>query len=182
MQELSMNILDVAQNSIRAGASQIEISLSIDSTENLLSLIIRDNGCGMSESEIKHASDPFYTTNGLRKTGLGLSFLKMASEQANGSFCIKSNPQIGTTIQASFILTHINLMPLGDIGGTITTLILADPDIDYFFCYTRNTHTFAFDTREIKKILIDLPISHPAVTIFLREYITEQTTAVNTKT
>ena len=174
-----MNILDVAQNSIRAGASKIDISISADTKENLLSLMIRDNGCGMNETEIRYASDPFYTTHRTKKTGMGLSLLKMASEQAGGDFYIESNLHIGTTVHASFILNHINLMPVGDIGGTISALIQAAPEIDYIFCYARDTDSFKFDTKQARQILKDIPLNHSAAAVFLREYITEHTAAID---
>lgn len=179
MQELSMNILDVAQNSVRAGASLICIGLTADAKADTLLLTIEDNGCGMDEETAARALDPFYTTRTTRKIGLGLPFLKMAAEQTGGNLHLDSNPGKGTTVRALFGLSHIDLMPLGDMGGTMSALVQASPDIDFVFCYTRDKSDFTFDTREVREILGDVPLSDAAVAVFLRSYVAEHIEAVD---
>ena len=131
MTEISLNILDVAENSIRAKASLIEIVVEADISENRLIVMIKDNGCGMSPEQVEQVTDPFFTTRKTRKVGLGIPFFKMAALSVDGDFKIVSQEGEGTLVRAEFRLNHIDRMPLGDINGTIYTLIHFNPDIDF---------------------------------------------------
>ena len=121
MTEISLNILDVAQNSISAGAKLIEISVVADIKSDTLTVVIKDNGCGMDEEKLKKVIDPFFTTRTTRKVGLGIPFYKLAAENTGGTFNITSQLGLGTTVTAVFGLSHIDRMPLGDINFTIHT-------------------------------------------------------------
>ncbi len=168
-----MNILDVAENAVRAGASLVEISLRQDSSENRLLLTIADNGSGMDAETLRRVVDPFYTTRTTRKVGLGVPFLKMASEMAGGSFSIESSLGEGTTVAASFQADHIDLAPLGDIGSTISALVAGSPDIDFIFLYQKDGAAFSFDTRQARDILGDVPLSDASVALFVRDHVSE---------
>ena len=138
MKELSLNILDVAKNSVRAGASLIKISLDEDSN-GILTLTISDNGCGMDEATVKGVTDPFFTTRTTRKVGLGLPLLKLAAEQTGGSLSIRSSTkpkESGTDVVAVFDTKSIDCMPMGDIVSTVCILIAGSPDIDFEFSDT----------------------------------------------
>lgn len=50
MKELSLNILDVAENSVKAGASLTQILLTEEG--DILTLEIVDDGCGMDEDPL----------------------------------------------------------------------------------------------------------------------------------
>lgn len=171
MQELSMNVLDIAQNSIKAGATLTEIDVIIDDINNLLTLSIKDNGSGMDAEMVKRVIDPFYTSRTTRKVGLGVPFLKMAAEMTGGKLAIDSTPGIGTTVTATFTLDHIDLMPLGDMSGTVSALMQCNPDIDFVYTLKRNDKEFRADSRELKAILDTVPISSPQVALFIQEYI-----------
>ncbi len=179
LSEISLNILDVAQNSIRAGATVIVIEVVTDTKEDRLSVLIQDNGCGMDETQLEHVTDPFYTTRKTRKVGLGLPFLKQEAEAADGSFEIASHTGEGTSVKAVFGLSHTNRMPLGDINTTIYQLIIFNDSIDFRYRYAYDEREFTLDTKEIRKILDGLPINHPDVTQFIREYLEENTAEVN---
>ena len=124
MPEISLNILDVAENSVRADASYIEITVSVQPEDDTLTVIIRDDGCGMTPEQVLSVQDPFFTTRTTRKVGLGVPFFKQAAESTDGSFQIDSEKGKGTTVKAVFGLSHIDRMPLGDISSTIQTLIV----------------------------------------------------------
>lgn len=173
MQELSMNILDIAENSVRANATLVEILLTEDPATSRMSLIIRDNGKGMDAETVQRVTDPFYTTRTTRKVGLGLPFLKMAAEMTGGGFSIQSAPGAGTTVEAVFTLGHIDLAPLGDMGGTISALCQGAPDIDFVYTYTKGAQGFTFDTREAREILGGVSFSQPAVALFIRDFVRE---------
>ena len=113
MPEIAMNILDVAENSVRAGASLIRITVDISRELDRLNIVIEDNGCGMTAEQVAHVTDPFFTTRTTRKVGLGVPFFKMAAESTGGSFSIESVPGQGTVVTAVFGLSHIDRMPLG---------------------------------------------------------------------
>ncbi|MDL2324220.1 ATP-binding protein [Ruminococcaceae bacterium OttesenSCG-928-A16] len=173
-----MNILDIAENSVRAGSSNIEITLAQDTAQNSQTLVIKDDGKGMDAEMVQSVTDPFCTTRTTRKVGLGLPFLKMAAELTGGTLQIESAPGVGTTVTASFVLNHIDLAPLGNMGSTIATLVQCNPQLNFMYTFAKNNSRFVFDTREVRQILGDIPLSAPSVAIFIRDYITEQTEAV----
>ena len=128
-----MNVLDVAQNSVAAGAKLVQITLEADEARDTLLLAIEDDGHGMTSAAAQRAADPFYTTRTTRKVGLGLPFLKMAAEMTGGGFSITSQPGRGTRVCAQFGLHHIDRAPLGDMASTIAGLIQCSPDIDFVY-------------------------------------------------
>jgi len=159
MQELSMNVLDVAENSVAAGATLVAITLSIDTAAKRMTLTITDNGKGMPPEMAARVTDPFCTTRKTRKVGLGLPFLKMAAEMTGGALSIESTVGKGTCVTAWFTLGHIDLAPLGDMSATVQ----ADGE------------QFAADTRELRAVLDGVPLSEPSVALWLREYLAENT-------
>ena len=178
MTELSLNILDIAENSVKAGAPLTEITVSVDSAKNLLEIIIRDNGCGMSEEQVKRVIDPFYTTRTTRKVGLGVPFFKESAEAAGGSFSIESALGVGTTVKASYELDNIDRMPMGDLTATIHTLVTMHEDIDVLFTYKVNKNEFVLDTRELREILGDISFKEYEVSNYIRDYLKENITSV----
>lgn len=192
--EISLNILDIAQNSIRADATLAEIRLVFDSNGHTLLFWIRDNGCGMTPEQLARVSDPFYTSRSTRKVGLGIPFLKQAAEATGGSFKVESRPGAGTCVQALFHTDHIDCMPLGDLNNTMLTLLtgldegLAAPDsgaagkkhpVDLVYTYRVDDREFVLDTRELRQILGDVSFGEPEVYAFLSEYLQENTSEVD---
>lgn len=178
MQEFSMTVLDIVQNSVRAGAQNIEIELAQDTARNCQTLIVKDDGCGMSEEMARQVVDPFCTSRTTRKVGLGLPFLKMAAEMTGGEMKLESTPGKGTAVTATFTLDHIDLAPMGDMAGTISALVQTNPDIDFCYKYTRDAQSFVLDTREVKQMLDGVPVSEPAVALFIRDYVAEHMQAL----
>lgn len=172
MEDLSLHILDIAENSLSAGASKIEIFIKEDTSEDLLILEVRDNGMGMDEELLK-ATDPFFTTKTVRKVGLGIPLLKQAAEDCDGGLSIYSEKGKGTTITARFRLSHIDLKPMGDLGATIMVLIAGNPDVNFILEYNRDKRTFRFDTEEFRAVLDEIPINLPAILKVIRENINE---------
>lgn len=166
-------MLDVAENSTRAGASLVEITLAADTKADTLTLIIKDNGCGMTAEQVAHVEDPFFTTRTTRKVGLGVPFLKQAAESTGGSFSITSKPGAGTTDTAVFGLSHIDRMPVGDISTTIQNLIIYHPDTDFVYTYRYDDKEFTLDTREFREILGGVPLDSPDVAQYIKEYLVE---------
>ncbi|MEA5011316.1 MAG: ATP-binding protein [Angelakisella sp.] len=178
MQELSLNVLDIAQNSVRAQASLICIKVEEDPDMDRLAITIEDNGCGMTEEQAARVQDPFFTTRTTRKVGLGVPFFKMAAELTGGGLTIQSQPGKGTTVLATFGLSHIDRMPLGDISGTVAALIQCNPDIDFVYTRRIGQRSVTADTREFRKILGDIPLDTPEVSLFIREFLDENTAAL----
>lgn len=173
MTELSLNILDIANNSIRAGAQLIEIEVRINRKDDTLSIQIADNGCGLSKEQLANVEDPFFTTRTTRTVGLGIPFFKQEALDTGGSFHIKSDPGIGTTVTGIFGLSHIDRMPLGDINSTIYTLIITNTTIDFMYSYELDASSFNLDTRIMRDILCDIPFHSPQVAIFIKDYLKE---------
>lgn len=173
MTELSLNVLDIANNSVRAGASLIKIIVNIDTLGDNLTLLISDNGCGMTKEQLSKVEDPFFTTRTTRGVGLGIPFMKQAAVGTGGSFQIESCTGAGTTVTATFGLSHIDRMPLGDINSTVYTLIIANSQIDFMYTYGYNGRSFTLDTREVREILGDIPFTVPEVAAYIKEYLRE---------
>ena len=173
MPEISLNILDVAENSTRAGAALVQITVDVQPKQDRLTVIIADDGCGMAKEQVEQVTDPFYTSRTTRKVGLGVPFFKFAAESTGGSFQIASEPGKGTTVTAVFTLGHIDRMPLGDMTATIHTLILGHPNTDFLYVYRCDQNEFSLDTRQMREILGDLPFDAPEISNYIRDYLTE---------
>ena len=173
MQELSLNVLDIAQNSVRAGASRIDIWVVADRAADRLEIGVKDNGCGMTAEQVQKVTHPFFTTRTTRKVGLGVPLFKMAAEMTGGTFCIESEPGVGTSTVATFGLSHIDRMPLGDITGTISTLILFNQDIRFRYVYQYDGKSFVLDTNDLREILGDIPFDNPEVAGYITSYLEE---------
>lgn len=173
MTEISLNVLDVAENSAKAKASLVTITIAADTEKDLLTIVIEDNGCGMTPEQVSQVTDPFFTSRTTRKVGLGVPFFKYAAESTGGSFTIESQTGRGTTVTAVFVLSHIDRMPLGDINSTIHTLIVYHPDIDFIYTYRYNHKVFTLDTRQFREILGDVPFDTPEISDYIMEYLTE---------
>ncbi len=138
MEDISLHILDVAENALNAGASRIEIRIVEGSKEDLMKIEIKDNGCGMDEQMVSQVLDPFYTTKAGKRVGLGLPLLAQAAKEAGGNMKIQSHPNKGTMICATFQLSHPDLKPLGDMFETLATLTCAHPGVEFIFEHQRD--------------------------------------------
>jgi len=169
MEDLSLHILDIAENSLAAGADQIEIRITENRRLDALSIEVIDNGRGMDEDTLKKALDPFYTTKTVRRFGFGLSLLSEAAKAAGGTLAIESKEGEGTRIKADFRHSHIDRQPLGDMSQTLITLIMGNPDIDFLYIHRQDGREYRMDTAEIRAQLGDIPLNSPPVIKILRE-------------
>ena len=174
MEDISLHILDIAENSVAARADTIEIIITEANRENILSLEVNDNGVGMDEETVKKALDPFYTSKSVRRFGFGLSLLSEAAKAAGGHLSIASNTGEGTRVRAEFQLDHIDRQPLGDMGQTFITLVIGNPEIDFVYIHRKNGHTFILDTRKIRPQLEETPINSPAGIRLVRAHLLKQ--------
>lgn len=179
MTELSLNVLDVAQNSIKAGATLIEISVDVQTEADRITIIIADNGCGMDETTLKQVTDPFYTTRTTRKVGLGVPLFKMAAEMTGGCFEIISEVGRGTKVTAQFVLSNIDRMPLGDMSQTIETLIVYNTAIDFIYTYRVDNEQYELSTAQMREILEGVPLDNPEVVAYIKDFLRENTSALN---
>lgn len=173
MKELSLNILDIAMNSVKAGATLVEITLTEE--KGIRTLSIQDNGCGMSEEFLSNVTDPFTTTRTTRKVGMGLPLLKLAAEQAEGSLTVRSKQGEGhgTEVIATFRIDHLDCVPVGDFAGTAVTLIQGSPQIDFVFLYRTEAGKKYLSTAEMRQILGDVPLNTPEVLLWAQESLNE---------
>lgn len=171
MVDIAMHIMDIAQNSIRAGATCIEISIQEETNEYTLQLRVKDNGIGMSKASLDKVIDPFYTTRTTRRIGLGVPLLKMTCEQAGGYFNIKSGDKAGTIVNAVYKTDHPDCLPLGDIAGYIVLLLIANPEIRFIYRYKINDNEFCIDTDELRSLGIDLQDAQ--MKEYIKEYLNE---------
>ena len=179
MRELADNILDIAQNSISAKASLVEIDITVCHETNVVSLCFKDDGCGMSREMAEAVSDPFTTTRKTRKVGLGLPLLKMTAQATGGDFAIESEIGKGTTVTVSFGLDHIDRPPMGDVPGTLFTLVLMNPQIDFLFIYDYDGANFTFDTREIREMVAPIPLDNPEISAWIKDCLYQEITELH---
>lgn len=178
MKELSLNILDITENSVKAGATLTEII--IEETLDKIVLTITDDGCGMNEETLKNVLNPFYTTRTTRKVGMGLPLLKLQAEQTGGSLEIHSKhieefpTGHGTTVKASFMKNHIDCTPLGDVVATVVTLIQGHPDTDFLYVHRLGENQVSLDTRTLRETLEGVPLNTYEVIKWIEEYLNEQ--------
>ncbi|MDA3930792.1 MAG: ATP-binding protein [Prolixibacteraceae bacterium] len=173
MKELSLHILDIVQNSIRAKASKIELRITEDIDNNQFEIQITDNGIGMDKVFLDKVTSPFVTSRKTRNVGLGISLLKQNAEQSGGFFTINSESNKGTIIKAVFEHQNIDRPILGDVAGTMTLLIGANPQIHFIYLHKKELEQFYFDTEEVKNEIDTIPIQHPDILKALKELINE---------
>lgn len=177
MKELSLHILDIAQNSISAGCTRLDLSL-VD-VGGALTLTIADDGRGMTPEFLSAVTDPFTTTRTTRKVGLGLPLLRLAAEQTGGSLSIESAVGEGTTVRALFRSDHIDCPPLGDMAGTVSLLVQGAPEVELSYTHSLDGASFTFDTREMRAVLgPEVSLAEPEVAVWMKEFIAEQEAAL----
>ena len=178
MRDLSLHLIDILQNSITAGASEVELQVSVDSDKDELSLSIIDNGCGMEPEFLQRVTDPFVTTRTTRTVGLGLPLLQASAQMAGGELRIKSVKNCGTSVFATFQISHIDRIPLGSISETIVATVAAHPNLELKLILINPDRKFSLYTRDIKEQLEDVPINHFEVLSWLGSYVYEYEKAI----
>jgi len=180
MQDLSLHILDILENSARAGARHISLEVTADLTRNRLTIRVEDDGSGMDEETLHMAESPFYTSKAERtkKVGLGIPLFKQSAEHCDGGMTITSQPGKGTVVQATFAYDHIDRMPMGHLADTVFSAVLGHPAIDHRVLLTRigfgGKQVFRFDTAEIREELGDeVPLTYPDVVEFIGQTLQE---------
>ena len=168
MREISLHLLDIAENSVAAGATKVEITVEEDLVHDRLRISVRDDGKGMDEDLASRAADPFVTSRTTRKVGMGIPLLQAAAEACNGSLTIASEPVQGTTLHVEFQHSHVDRMPLGDLGGTWLALTIGFPQTHWIFRYRLNGAEFVFDDEPVKRALDGIPLTEPDVLTFIR--------------
>lgn len=150
-----MHMMDIVQNSLRAGAQSIGIGIEEKSNDRTLMLRVTDDGMGMSREGLERLDDPFFTTRNTRRVGLGIPFLKMTSEQAGGGLSISSEVGKGTCIEAVYRTDNPDCLPLGDVAGYLALLLKANPEVAFRFTYRNDGTEFVMDTEELEAQGID---------------------------
>jgi len=173
MKDLSLHLMDIIQNSITASSSKITVSINADKELDLLEIEIADNGVGMDKDLLASVSNPFTTTRKTRKIGLGIPLFKDSANLSGGYLIINSQIGIGTVVKASFRISHIDRIPLGDLAETIVTIIVAHPDIGLELSLGNTKEYFRLDLAEVKEKLGDVPINDFEVVNWIKEYINE---------
>jgi hypothetical protein len=170
---LSLHILDIAENSITAGAHTVEIVVREESAQDMLMIEISDDGKGLDPEAVRQAAGPFYTTRTTRRVGLGLALLDEAAKATGGSMTVQSTPGVGTKVTASFHLSHIDCKPIGNIADTITALI-GRPSVDILYRHERNGEVVLFNTKSFKQLFDDMPMNSAQTLNFIRAYLTQE--------
>lgn len=173
MKDLSLHILDIAENSIRGKATQLAIEIVQSRTNDMLTINIADNGTGIPADRLETVTDPFYTTRTTRKMGLGLPLLQMNAEMADGSLTINSTEGVGTKVIVNFRLSHLNRQPLGDVAGVVVGLAASYENVNLTFNFETDKGTYQLISHDIKTILDGHPMSDPQIMEALSEMIRE---------
>ena len=171
MREISLHILDIVQNSIEAGATKVDLRLDEDTVADKMTIVVRDNGRGMDEDLVHSVTDPFVTTRTTRQVGLGIPLMKATAELCSGSLTIQSTRGRGTVVTATFQRSHIDRPPLGDMKGTLLSIIIGNSQADLHYVHVVDGQKFELDTADIKRVLDGVPLSAPNVIRWLSEYL-----------
>ncbi|MGC9521362.1 MAG: ATP-binding protein [Anaerolineae bacterium] len=172
--DLSQHILDIAENSVTAGATLLYIDIVEEPTADRLTISVRDNGRGMETEMLLRVTDPWVTSRTTRKVGLGIPFLKQTAEMCGGAFEITSQPGQGTETRATFEYDHVDRPPLGDLVGTLLCIVVGNPQLDVVYHHRVEDQAFVFDTREIREVLgPEVPLSDPEVLRYVRGALIE---------
>lgn len=172
MRELSLHIMDIIENSISANATLIELYIEEDTSKNIFTIKIKDNGKGIDEEMLKNITDPFVTSRTTRRVGLGLSLFESTCLRCNGSLKVYSEVNVGTEVVATMEHKNIDRPPLGKIEETIVSVLL-NPNIDLVYEHIFDGKSFILDSREIKKILGSEEINTPEVLLWIKDFIKE---------
>jgi hypothetical protein len=178
MEDLSLHILDIAENSITAGARTIGVVLTEDSGHDLLTIEIADDGKGMSGEIVEKVADPFYTSRTTRKVGMGLALFQEAAAIANGSMEVESIPDQGTTVRATFQLNHIDRKPLGNMVETIASLLCFSAEVDVHYVHIRDGNKMIFDSKELRDELGGIPLNSAKGINVIRGYLSQEEEAL----
>jgi len=174
MRDLSMHVLDIAQNSIKAKAKLVTVSFVMEENGRL-AFSVADDGCGMTPEFLARVTDPFTTSRTTRKVGLGIPMLKQSAEMSGGDFGIKSEVGVGTTIHAVFDTRNIDCIPMGDICDSLLTLVMLNPDEpEFIFQASSPAAEASFDTRQLREVLGGVPLNEPDVIAWMKESIEEE--------
>jgi hypothetical protein len=179
MKEISMHILDIVINSVKAKSNLIEIYIEDSIKNNLVNVIIKDNGIGMSSETIKLVTNPFFTTRTTRRVGLGIPMLKENCERCNGYFKVDSKLEEGTLIKCSFERNNIDRPPLGNMGDTILTIINTLENCELIYKHKTDIGEFIFNTVDIKQMLDGANIKENEILVWLKEYVNENIRSIS---
>lgn len=179
MKNIALHILDLVENSVRASAKKVRVSISEMIESDRYVLTIEDDGAGMVEDVAKKATDPFYTSRSTRKVGMGLPLIQLNAERTGGSFSLRSKPGKGTTLEACFVLSHTDRLPLGEIDDVLVLLATGYPLVRLIYTHKTDSGIYCFDTKEIMEITGNLQESSMEVRKFLREMIVENLKKIN---
>lgn len=173
MNELSLYILDISENSIHADSKNLYLTIEESTKDNLLQITFEDDGRGMSKEVLEKVTNPFYTTRTTRKVGLGIPLFKELCELCEGSFEITSEVGVGTKDVAKFKLDSIDLPPIGALDETLYCLACNDKGVDLTFKYIKDGKEFSFSTKEINEVLDGIPLSEPSIAVWFKGMVNE---------
>ncbi len=173
MNDLSLHIIDIIQNSLSAGARLIKLTVNENIKEDLLTIEIEDNGKGMTAQQVMSLEDPFFTSRTTRRVGMGIPLFKQSALQSSGDLIVLSEPGVGTKVTATFKYSHIDRPPLGDLANSFILMVSANPEIDFYFSYIYNGNEYHFDSVEVKEVLEGLPVNEPSVIRMLTGMVDE---------
>jgi len=173
LREISLHILDIMQNSTAAQARVIKVVITVESGKSMLRIVIEDDGCGMDSKVLAKVTDPFTTGRTTRRVGLGIPLFKASAEQSGGDFAISSQKDVGTVVRARYEINSIDRPPIGDLPGVIADMAAGYPTVEIHLQLENGDRQFVFNSREVKQVLGDVPLSEFEVIVWLREYISE---------
>jgi hypothetical protein len=188
VRELALHVLDVLQNAVEAGATQVDLAIVEDHAADWLRILVCDNGRGMDAETLARVVDPFFTSRSTRHVGLGLPLFAAAAERSGGELSVQSQPGLGTAIEATFRLSYPDRQPVGNMADTLLAFLSSRsaPELNYKHCTDRapgnGPAAFEFDTARMREVLGDLPLTHPAVQAWLAEFLSEGEETINGKT
>ena len=171
MNDLSLHIIDIIQNSLSAGATFIGLTVDENLKEDKITIIIEDNGKGMTQEQVSKLTDPFFTSRTTRRVGMGIPLFKQSANQGGGDLMVHSKPGEGTIVTAWFQNSNIDMPPLGDVANAFILMLSANPEHYFVLKYIFNSQEYVFDSKEVKEVLGDIPFNDASIIRVLTEMI-----------
>ena len=175
MRDWSLHLLDLMENSLRASAASLELSLTL-SSDGALDIILNDDGLGMEKNFASTAADPFTTTRTTRKVGLGLPLAQHNAELTGGYLELLSEPGCGTRVHICILTSHIDCLPLGDLAQTMLSMICFNArKVDFVLDMASPLGSEHFSTKVIRQVLgSEISLDEPEVMNYLKQLLQEQ--------
>ncbi|MBN1685756.1 MAG: hypothetical protein JW852_03830 [Spirochaetales bacterium] len=129
MWDLSLHLFDLMENSIRAGASTVAVTIAENRESKILTLVVEDDGPG-EKSFPAEMLDPALNKKPKDKKKQGIPLLRSVAEDAKGGLTAAQSPLGGVAVVAMFRLNLIDAKTWGNVPATFESVAGTNPSVE----------------------------------------------------